>query len=74
MKKCATDKLGRIVIPIGFRKELKIEEGTPLYMTLEGDKIVLRPAHLFCQLCGASLARANPLPICENCIEQIKAL
>lgn len=36
------DELGRIVIPMELRKNMNIEEGTPLEIFAKGNEIVLR--------------------------------
>ena len=40
------DGLGRIALPVEFRHELKIRDGSKLNMTLENGAIVLRPSNL----------------------------
>ena len=41
MKKTTLDKLGRIVIPIDWRRELMINEDTKLELTFTENKIII---------------------------------
>jgi transcriptional pleiotropic regulator of transition state genes len=45
------DELGRVVLPIGLRRNLGIDKKDPLEIFVDGDKIILRkyePACVFC--------------------------
>ena len=74
MKQSSIDKLGRIVIPIQFRKELGIDEATPLSISLEDGAVVLRPKQSVCPLCKLSFKEEQALPICKSCVKRIKEL
>lgn len=39
------DSMGRIVIPIELRKQLKVQDGDPLDISIEGDRIILTPTN-----------------------------
>lgn len=39
------DSMGRIVIPIELRKQLKVQDGDPLDISIEKDRIVLTPTN-----------------------------
>ena len=46
------DELGRVVLPIGLRRNLGIDKKDPLEIFVDGDKIILRkyePACVFLQ-------------------------
>ena len=72
MRSTKLDHLGRVVIPVACRKALKLKENTPLSITLERGAVVIRPADVICCLCGAPLGIEVQLPLCEQCIEQVK--
>ena len=46
------DRLGRAVPPSEYRKALGIEEGDPVDMYLDGDRICIEPLRLQCICCG----------------------
>lgn len=52
MKRTRIDKLGRLVIPIGYRKELNITTDTDLIVDYENDKIVISKIGNFCKICN----------------------
>ena len=70
------DSLGRVVIPIEIRRALSIEIRDPVEVSLDGDRIVLRPQTINCAICGRRNAK-NKIGnkyICDECISRIKAL
>ena len=73
MKSVRVDKLGRIVIPIDYRKRLNIIEGSEMILKIYGNKISLIPYSISCRLCGKEISKAG-IPLCEACIKQIKSL
>ena len=69
------DELGRVVLPIELRRNLDIEPGDPLDISVEDNKIVLQK-HEFnntCVICSQKDAEhnINQKNICSNCAEQI---
>lgn len=52
MKKLKLDDLGRIVIPKPFRKELNLENESPVVVALENNSVVIRPEKAVCKCCG----------------------
>ena len=72
MKAVELDNLCRIVIPVAYRNELKIDKGSPLTMTMEKGAIVIRPADESCRICGSKVAKNAPLPLCRACIVRAK--
>ncbi len=72
MKKPKVDDLGRIVIPKPFRKELKLENETPVVITLENNSVVIRPERTVCKRCGTFVECDHDFPLCQNCVEKIK--
>lgn len=43
-KKRCIDELGRVVLPISMRKELNLEQGDYLNVSIEADTILLKKA------------------------------
>ncbi len=68
------DKMGRVVIPKEFRKELNVEnEKDSFEIFQEGDMIVLKkyqPACIFCEKVGPSL-NFGGYNVCKACIEKL---
>lgn len=73
MKKPKLDNLGRVVIPKPFRKELNLQEGSTLVVTLENNSVVIRPEKTTCRCCGSFVESNQNFPLCKDCVEQIKA-
>ncbi len=46
------DELGRLVIPIGLRKTLQIEEKDPIEILVDSEKIVLKKYQPPCVFCS----------------------
>ena len=67
------DRLGRIVIPVNVRKMFDLQEGSPLEMFIDGDKIVFRKYISQCAFCGSSenLKSLNDNFICESCLAKL---
>ncbi|MFU1797490.1 AbrB/MazE/SpoVT family DNA-binding domain-containing protein [Paenibacillus azoreducens] len=68
------DDLGRVVIPKELRATLKIKEGDPLEIFMDGDRIVFKKYQPGCYLCGdveSDLQVFYERPICSKCIEEI---
>lgn len=63
------DDLGRVVIPVEYRKVLGIKVGDHLDLTLDGDGLVLRPLRQACALCGgvADLQAFRSALVCGEC-------
>lgn len=68
------DKLGRIVIPISYRKFLNLSENSYLNITLDDNSIVITPCQKHCALCGNTSNLHNKEPLCNICIQKIKEL
>ena len=74
MKTVTLDKLDRIVIPKQFCKELNMQAGSPVVITLENDSVVIRPEKITCKHCGCFMESYPKFQICKDCIEEIKKL
>lgn len=71
------DKLGRIVIPVEVRRELRLKEGTPVEIFLEGENIILRRYKFHgCQICGETrqLAEVQGTKLCKNCLHKFQEI
>ena len=66
------DKLGRVVIPIQYRKRLGIALQSKMMMALENGGITLMPIHPKCVLCGCQMEQQMHVQLCDECIERIK--
>lgn len=72
MKKLKLDDLGRIVIPKPFRKELNLENESPVVVALENNSVVIRPEKAVCKCCGIFVECDRDFPLCQKCVEKIK--
>ena len=70
------DVLGRVTIPMEFRRVLRIEEGTSLEMSREGGSIVLRKREEKCVFCDCStgLTEFKGKKICAKCRKELGIL
>ena len=73
MRKIKVDALGRVVIPIKYRKELSINEDSELEMSIQKGELIISVVTEECKLCGAK-ATLRELGLCEDCIERIAKL
>ena len=68
------DDLGRVVIPKEIRRTLRIREGDPLEIFIEGNYVMLKKYEPGCIFCG----KANDVKsfkgknICKICEEELK--
>ena len=67
------DELGRIVLPVEFRRTLEIADKDKVEMSLEGDVILLRKHAEACVLCAdmKNLRVFKNKTICAQCIEEL---
>ena len=66
------DKLGRIVLPMHFRKALGLEGEADVVLDICGNTIVIKGADTACRLCGSTHKVSKHLKICSECITKIK--
>lgn len=68
------DNLGRIVLPIEYRKILDIEPGDALDMELTEDSIIFKKAIDRCMVCKTkeNLKKFKDKMFCETCLEELK--
>lgn len=69
------DKLGRIVVPVGIRKELHWDEETPLEISSDGKSVFVRKYEIGCIFYGSEddLCIFEKKPVCRNCISRLQA-
>lgn len=67
------DELGRVVIPIEIRNQLKIIEKDSIEIYIEGETIILKKFEANCIFCGNNkeLVRYKEKNICKNCCEEL---
>ena len=73
MKIARIDALGRIVIPISYRRSLDITPEKDLKIEMTNGKIVISERELLCKLCGDGIQSAE-IPLCKSCISKIKSI
>ena len=70
------DKIGRIVLPPGTLELADINKPENLYLSTEGDEIVIRKSKFRCAFCGANenLHNFKKHYICVSCMHEISKL
>ncbi len=68
------DNLGRIVIPMDFRKALEISDWDELYISLDKNNVIIRKATDTCTFCGSedSLLPFEDKFVCAKCLDKLK--
>ena len=66
------DKLGRIVLPMNYRKALGLEPDSEVVLGIDDGVITVTPCGEGCKLCGSRDCVNEKLFLCENCIAKIK--
>ena len=68
------DDLGRVVIPKEIRRTMRIREGDPLEIFLDGDHIVLQKYQPACTFCQSSdnIVYFQGKRVCAACLAKIK--
>ena len=66
------DELGRIVLPMEFRKELNVGAKCDVRMEIKEGSIVLTPNECLCIGCGEIISPKTKYGICARCIARIK--
>ncbi len=74
MKIAKIDKLGRIVIPMTYRKQLGINAYDELSIIRDGNTIVISTLNGICKLCGGKLKTNVDIQLCKECIRRVKSL
>ncbi len=68
------DDLGRVVLPMELRKNLRINKKDQLEIYVEDDKIILRKYSQSCIFCGNkdNILEFRSKFICSDCLSQLK--
>lgn len=67
------DKLGRIVLPMDFRKQLNLEGQVDVTISLSGNAIVVKGLEGTCKICS-SVKDVTDMRVCSECIRRIKKM
>ena len=67
------DELGRIVLPVEYRKALGVQEKSELELILKTDEIIIRKAVHGCHFCNAvvDLVQIGNECVCRSCIDRL---
>ena len=68
------DNLGRLVIPIKYRKKLGIVAEDKLLISLSDSSLVISPITKNCVLCGEKLSEKAEIKLCDICISMVKKI
>ncbi len=66
------DRLGRLVIPIEFRKKLGLRAGDFALLFCNGGELTVRPKKSSCALCAQELCGNEGIRLCGRCIDRVK--
>ena len=66
------DKLGRVVIPIEYRRKLKIESNSTVRVSLVGDTVIITSSRRHCALCGECIRDEASVRLCDACVLMVK--
>lgn len=67
------DRVGRVVIPMEFRKELGIEFNSKVVISMMDGEIVIRARNGKCALCGEAIGKNAKMQLCQKCIAKVKS-
>ena len=68
------DSLGRVVIPIEYRKKLGIEKNSIVLIGLENGFIKIAPQRSTCAICGSRVSHECGIRLCNMCIRKVKSI
>lgn len=68
------DSLGRIVLPMKFRKKLGIEINTKVLISLDEERICILPKTKICALCGEKIPEQKNIRLCDSCISMVRSI
>lgn len=66
------DKLGRIVLPMNYRKALGLNPDSEVVLGIDGGIITVKPYGERCKLCGSQDMVNEQLCLCSKCISRVK--
>ncbi|MBQ7363035.1 MAG: AbrB/MazE/SpoVT family DNA-binding domain-containing protein [Clostridia bacterium] len=70
------DELGRIVVPKEMRQKMGIENGDPVEIFADGDRIILEKYRSLCHFCSSDedIVEFYGKNICRKCIEELRGV
>ncbi|MBQ8321170.1 MAG: AbrB/MazE/SpoVT family DNA-binding domain-containing protein [Clostridia bacterium] len=66
------DKLGRVVLPINFRKRLGIERNSRVLISMDEETVLIKAYESLCAMCKKPGELNSDLGLCPSCIEKVK--
>ena len=68
------DDIGRNVLPIELRRNMEIEDGSPLEIYVEEDRIILKACKSVCVFCGSdqNVAEFKGRCVCAACMDELR--
>ena len=66
------DNLGRVVLPIDYRRKFGLDKSPKVKIFLRNDGIYITALNQGCVICGELAAIDNELKVCAECISKIK--
>lgn len=72
MKIGKIDNLGRVVIPIEYRKSLNLPCNSKIIVTEYSSSVIITAYECACRLCARPIGNEAEIPLCRDCIERIK--
>ena len=66
------DELGRLVLPMEFRKALNVDTKCDIAMEIKDGSIILTPNESICYSCGKTIPAKSKYHLCNDCIKAIK--
>ena len=67
------DSLGRVVIPVEYRRSLGVKANSRVILTISGDTVHISAANRCCALCGARIDERE-VRLCDECVGMVKAI
>ena len=70
------DELGRIVLPVEFRRTLNIKKNDSVEIYAQGNSIYITKSNPTCVICGKTtkLVDIDGKPICRGCVKNISKM
>lgn len=68
------DHLGRIVLPMDFRKALGLTTDSKVLITLENEELKIKRNTRICKICNSTHLLDPSIDMCQACIQKIKLL
>ncbi len=72
MYKASITEDGRLQFPKAMLREQGYIRSTKVYITAEGNKIILTPVERICALCHTTENMIEGFPICRECGEKVR--